>query len=316
MPVVSRADCTELNIKEYYTFTKKAGESGFTGEVDYVDVDYNACQGKKNNDLETYFQRLVDEGRLTTEQQDIFSKRVVGNDQCNNAISTLIPSEDYYIDTSKWTFIVGEGFDEEGPILDARMFKAMFEAQDESFRIVRRVCPSCSGTHRDIYYKRLTAMSDDFDLLDTLMNDWSDEGNTFNVDFSLYSSLMDAYYDENRWEFCNFSNIGIGFPNECGPIELVGGNWNSYYRNGGKANHHAFLIPSNSTFDPSTIVNIAPKGYARQSSTYGGRKAARAIDGNTIGIHDWGTVTGNFDLGAWWSLTFDYVEVNFSKIYV
>ena len=127
-------------------------------------------------------------------------------------LKVLLASHDFEkgfnVDTSKWTYIVGEQFDDDEPILDARLFKEMVEAQPEEFRIVRRVCPTCSESHRDIYYKRLESMPDDFDLLDTLMNNWFDKNNTFNVDFALYSTYMDAYYDENRWTFCNFNDPG------------------------------------------------------------------------------------------------------------
>ena len=65
-------------------------------------------------------------------------------------------------------------------MLDARLFKEMVEAQE--MQIVRRVCPTCSASHRDIYYRRLTGMPDDFDLLDTLMNNWFDTDNKLDVD--------------------------------------------------------------------------------------------------------------------------------------
>jgi len=70
------------------------------------------------------------------------------------------------------------------------------------------VCPSCYSSHKDIYYRRLTPMPEDFDLLDTLMNNWMDLDNQFNVDFALYSSYFDAYYNKERWTYCNFNDSG------------------------------------------------------------------------------------------------------------
>ena len=98
--------------------------------------------------------------------------------------------------------------------MNARLFKEMVEAQEVP--IVRRVCPGCSNSHKDVYYRRLTPMPDDFDLLDTLMNNWFDEDNAHNVDFAIYSTHLDAYYDTHRWTFCNFNDAGIGFPRDCG----------------------------------------------------------------------------------------------------
>jgi len=50
--------------------------------------------------------------------------------------------------------------------------------------------------------------------------------------------------------------------------------------------------------------NIAPKGKATQSSTYADAAASRAIDGNTEGIYDKGSVshTGSHDSHPWWEL--------------
>jgi hypothetical protein len=41
-------------------------------------------------------------------------------------------------------------------------------------------------------------MPDDFDLLDTLMNNWMSKDIMLNVDFAIYSSRLDAYDDMNR----------------------------------------------------------------------------------------------------------------------
>ena len=314
MPVVSRSDCTQTNVKEYYVFTKKAGEPGFVGIVDRIRLEYQACQGanNKNNDLSAFVQQLVNDEKITTAEQDIFNKRVVGNNQCNNAITNALESDNFTkgfnIDSDKWTFIAGEGFPEEDRIKDARLFKEMFESQDQSMKIVRRVCPSCDATHKDIYYRRLTTMPDDFDLLDTLMNNWFDTNNRLDVDFALYSSYMDAYYDQNRWTFCNYNDPGIGFPRDCGPKGRVNNNWNSYYRGGGRANHHAFLLPSNSSFN-SQIINIADEKHAtvKQSTVSHGGVAERAVDGNTVGIWNWGSTTHTrSESNPWWQVTFDY----------
>lgn len=254
----------------------------------------------------------MNDGKITTVEQDIVKTHIVGDNQCNNAITNVLESNNFIkgfdIDSDKWTFIAGEGFPEEDRIKDTRLFKEMFEAQDQSMQIVRRVCPSCDATHKDIYYRRLTAMPDDFDLLDTLMNNWFDTNNTLDVDFALYSSYMDAYYDQNRWTFCNYNDPGIGFPRDCGPKGRVNHNWNSYYRGGGRANHHAFLLPNNPSFN-SQIINIANKNHAtvEQSSSAHGGAAERAVDGDTVGIWNWGSTTHTHtESNPWWQVSFDY----------
>ena len=111
----------------------------------------------------------------------------------------------------------------------------MVDAQDVS--IVRRVCPSCSVSHRDIC-----------NLLDTLKNNWFDQDNEFNMDFALYSTYLDGYLDANRWKFCNFNDPGVSFPRDCGPVKKTDFQWNSYTRAMRDASHHAFLIPADPDF--------------------------------------------------------------------
>ena len=295
MPVVSRSDCTQTNVQERYTFIQNEDLSaGFVGEISSISLHFQSCQGanNNNNDLRAFVQQLVDDGKLSTVEQDIFNSRVIGKNNCSTAKQNLLTSQGfekgYDIDKSKWTFVVGEGFDDETPITDARLFKEMVE--DLEVPIVRRVCPTCSDSHKDTYYRRLTAMPDDFDLLDTLMNNWFDTDNNHNVDFAIYSSYLDAFSDVNRWQFCNFNDPGIGFPRDCGPVKRVNNNWNSYYRGGANAHYHAFLLPANPSFE-SKLQNLALGRRAIQSSQQHGGGPERAVDGNTVGIWRWNTVT-------------------------
>merc|ERR1712179_770820 len=106
--------------------------------------------------------------------------------------------------------------------------------------------------HRDIYYKRLTALPppEDLNFLDLFLNNWSNQVvNTHHTDFELYSSMEDAKAGTNPWSFCNFNHGGVGFPRDCGPTGRVDCQWSSYVRGicGGRFNafDHAFYIPVN-----------------------------------------------------------------------
>jgi len=230
-----------------------------------VKLQYQACQGAGNqdNDLSAFVQQLVNDGKLSTAEQDIFSERVVGKNNCPVATTSFLEDKkgfqkDHEVDTTKWTFIVGEGYDSETPVLDYRILHEMIGEQEVS--IVRRVCPSCSAmTHRDIYYRRLTPIPEGFNLLDTLMNNWFDTDNKHNEDFALYSDHLDAYLDINRWTFCNFNDSNIGFPRDCGPTKKINNQWNSYNRSGGTANHHAFMIPADPSFKSKLVHELYPK---------------------------------------------------------
>ena len=69
------------------------------------------------------------------------------------------------------------------------------EATDEMFvgvgSIWKRECDDCSDSHKLVYYKRLTAVSNHFSVYDNMKNTWSSEDNILNRDFELYSSYED-----------------------------------------------------------------------------------------------------------------------------
>jgi hypothetical protein len=222
-------------------------------------------------------------------------------------------------DEGRWTFIMGEGklAQPEKQILNGLQVTEII--RQSRFPIIKRVCPSCDGTHATIYYRRLTDIPDDLDILDLVMNNWFDTyANTFNEDFALYSTYEDAVLDNeaNRWTFCNFNDAGIGFPRDCGPTGRKNHQWNSYYRGGGSANDHAFYVLTNPDFDDSEIQNIAVGKTIYQSSTGWGGLAERALDGSTVGIYNWDSVTAtNWGVGSWWSVWLG-TEASVNMVYV
>ena len=193
----------------------------------------------------------------------------------------------------------------------------MVEAQDVP--IVRRVCPTCRDTHKDVYYRRITPMPEDFDLLDILMNNWIDTDNVLDVDFALYSTHLDAYYDTNRWTYCNYNYDYVGFPRDCGPTR-GSDNWNSYIRTGGRAETHAFLLPANPNFK-STRSNIARGGADRPSTVHqqgisNGGTPERALDGDTVGIYKWGgTTQSNEQQDPYWQVELQH-NSTIKKVYI
>jgi hypothetical protein len=196
MPVVDEAGCTQPGVQESYKFTK--ADISYTAKIEEVNLSYDACKGANNinNDLGGFVQQLVNDGKLSTDEQTIFSKRVVGVHGCSAATTNFLRDNKgfetgHIVNTDKWTFIVGTGYDDETPILDYRILHKMIKAQETP--IVRRVCPSCDGTLRDIYYRRLTTIPDDENLLKTLADHDFDR-----EDFAMYYDHLDAYLDMNR----------------------------------------------------------------------------------------------------------------------
>ena len=93
MPVVTRSDCTQVDVTETFTFQYDPS-SGFSVVVSNVDVDFNACQGlKRNNDLSSYVARLETEGKVTLAQKNELKKHLVENGNCPNAIQRIYASK-------------------------------------------------------------------------------------------------------------------------------------------------------------------------------------------------------------------------------
>lgn len=96
MAVVSRADCTEIDARQEWTFSYSG--NSFSSVLSKVkEVKFNACQGKnnRNNDLEAYYERLVDEGKQTQGNLDKLRKTLVGaqNGKCKAAVESFMASK-------------------------------------------------------------------------------------------------------------------------------------------------------------------------------------------------------------------------------
>lgn len=97
MPIVSRADCTEMEITETWRFRHYAGVTGFEVSLQDANIVFNACQGanNNNNDLEAYIERLVSEDRFSQTRFDRIKEHIVGDNNCDAAIATLLTEKGY-----------------------------------------------------------------------------------------------------------------------------------------------------------------------------------------------------------------------------
>jgi hypothetical protein len=88
MPVVTRSDCTEIEALEIWKFEWDADAGteqfgSFTASLDRSEIDFNACRGAgRNNDLESFYERLFREGRASLEERQMVKRTLVGNDRC------------------------------------------------------------------------------------------------------------------------------------------------------------------------------------------------------------------------------------------
>jgi len=92
MPVVTRADCTQVDIDSEKAEFSYSTENGLTATITDLKIAFNACQGAngKNNDLAAYYERLVEEDKISSTKKDIFEKTVVGKTYCPEAIDSFL----------------------------------------------------------------------------------------------------------------------------------------------------------------------------------------------------------------------------------
>jgi len=92
MPVVSRADCTQVDVTQSVTISYNKDTELLTASSTITDFEFNACQGadNNNNDLAAYYQQLVNDGKATTAEKDEFDKHIVGEGNCNNVIASFL----------------------------------------------------------------------------------------------------------------------------------------------------------------------------------------------------------------------------------
>jgi hypothetical protein len=94
MPVVTRSDCTQIDVDENAKFTYADG--ALSVEVTNFDIDFNACQGanNNNNDLEAYYEQLVDEDKADPEELEDLHEHLVGETYCREAIDSFLATQD------------------------------------------------------------------------------------------------------------------------------------------------------------------------------------------------------------------------------
>lgn len=104
MPVVSRSDCTQIDVDEQWiaTFIPSTNDTAAAFRLDLdpengINIDFNACQGanNRNNDLEAYYQRLKNEGRASEEEFQEFRQTVVGNNNCQAKIDEFVVTQGF-----------------------------------------------------------------------------------------------------------------------------------------------------------------------------------------------------------------------------
>ena len=226
MPVVSRSDCTQIDFTTDYVLEYDGTTASI--ELQKVAIDFNACEGTDpngnddNNDLWSYAHELYLQGKYSADKLRALSKRLVGDNQdtennCDAAIKSHLASKGltrgYNHDAALWRPVGGRDALSYMSPMGAFSFASFLPVGG----IIRRVCPYCDYTHRNVYYKRITTIPSGLDLLDNLkFGKARTTGNVYGTDFLLYSTFDDAVNGQNEWA-CQAYNYGAGFPGKCTP---------------------------------------------------------------------------------------------------
>jgi len=242
MPTVTRSDCTQVDLTESIKIAFDSRSSTFTGKLTDVHIDFNACRGihNQNNDLWAYMARLYYQGDITPNQ---FGEagRIITNGHCVESDRYALNEKNLHVgydaDADRWTQVAGRDELYEGPPFGRNMFmKSFFEHSLTAPRqenivngtfsagetpIMMRVCATCQSTHRYVFYRRLTPVTDlNINLLGQILYHRGDAGgnNVWNEDFTLHSTYDEAVSGTNPWKCPGDTfNNGAPFVGDCSP---------------------------------------------------------------------------------------------------
>lgn len=93
MPVVTRSDCTQVDLIDEDVQFEFAADRTLRADVTNLDIDFNACQAETNNDLESYYYKLAQQGDVDKEQVVEFKEHIVGKTYCREAIDKFLDSQ-------------------------------------------------------------------------------------------------------------------------------------------------------------------------------------------------------------------------------
>jgi hypothetical protein len=234
MPVVTRADCTQMAVSEKFTWTYDFDKNTLLPALTDITIKFNACTGidqngiASNNNLWSYANRLFIEGLLSRSKLQALTSKLVGDNRCIDAEKRMLASRGlsrgYNNKAAEWTLLGGREYLGNDTYIGKEASKYLIHANNASNpSILRRLCASCVETHQFLYYKRLTPIPDQLNLISHLMFDQKNvTGNTYGVDFLIFSSYEDAKDPSNTkaWT-CPAYVYTRGFPGNCGPSGTV-----------------------------------------------------------------------------------------------
>ncbi len=238
MPTVTRSHCTQIDATDRFKIVYDSATNELDGSITLVDVNFNSCQGinNRNNDLWAYMGRLFYEGKIRNDQWGEAGRIITNSNDCKSAIRAQYDvmglEYGYDHDLSTFTFVAGRGelkvTEKYGhQAFATSMFEHSLTAPSnkdanplDKTPILLRTCAECRDTHKRVFYRRLTPMPENKDLLYCITETRGncDGKNVWNQDFTLHSTYEDAVSGDNPWQCRNNAfNYGAPFDGECSP---------------------------------------------------------------------------------------------------
>lgn len=209
MPVVSKAGCSKTI--SYQTWKLSLEDDRLKLVLVDLKLAFEDCDEDLADHYAGRFGTSVD-SYITGECDDSYAASAAGYRRASRTWTPIIGTEDLQHDQT----------------ITEEKLRSIVNADPDHLKIIRRRCKNCVTSHRDIYYKRLTPIPDDVNLINILTEYWYQmDGNMWHTDFEIYSLYEDAVESKNAWEFCNFDDKNVGFPRDCGPDHHIGGQWNT-----------------------------------------------------------------------------------------
>ena len=239
MPVVSRADCTEVIPTEYYKIFYSG--QGWGATLTSIELTFAACNGYNgnNNNLFAYMQRLyfVDK-KVNSSQLALLSQYIVGNNNCEYAVAALMQSKGYvggYQETSSltgMTQIAGRGLflmdgntaDQSKGNMGDLSFMHLYNSSPTG--ILLRICRDCEASHEKIYVRFNSGYSPNAANSSAPFFQWlkvnvpQDQTliGSYGVVWAIYSTYEDALARKNAWSCPNYNWLQV-FPGDCDPTQ-------------------------------------------------------------------------------------------------
>merc|ERR1719242_746973 len=253
MPIARRSDCTQVDVQETFEITYDGAD--WSGKLEKVYIDFNACQGfdrngnNDNNDLWSYMNRLYREEKVTQDQLFEIGKVLVGENPnlCQDAIDekNLVDglAKGYNEDTQTWVKVVGRDSLHMDEPFSSESFNYVFSQSPN--KIIMRICISCVESHQKIYYKRISDVPEDesFNHFKYLVSYHykHEQHYVYGEDFEIYSTYEDALSGQNEWN-CENYRYDRYFPGDCGPNGGYVGNVGARFDPLGGRDHVAFYV--------------------------------------------------------------------------